>query len=448
MADQAVGSSSSLPWECKGISIDTRTLKKGDLFVALQGESGDGHLFLHEAISKGAAAALVSKSSTTFLPTLSVNDTLSALECLGIAARTRSTALRIAVTGSVGKTSTKEMLRSVLQEQAPTHWSVASYNNHWGVPLSLARMPQETQFGVFEVGMNHGGEIIPLSKLIQPHISIVTSIGEAHSGFFSSIDDIARAKAEIFEGMTQGGAALLNLDNPYFSLLADLAQTKGINVFSFGSHPKATYRLLAYEREAEGGHVIADIGGTRVAYTLSVPGKHWVTNSLAVLGAAHLAGADVTKAAHHLASLEAVTGRGRSYKGIFTIFDESYNANPTSMRAALEVLGQSQGQRKLAVLGHMVELGEGSQKYHEDLLEPLLKNHIDVVYCCGPDMRFLFDRLPPHMQGGYALTSEALLPLVIAGVRPGDVVSVKASLKTHIKPIVEALREIQCGKTC
>ena len=442
-ADHAVGGNSSRPWECKGISIDTRTLNKGDLFVALKGDAGDGHAFLAEAAAKGAAAAIVSESSAVLLPTLPVDDTLKTLELLGVAARTRCAAVRIAVTGSVGKTSTKEMLKRVLQTQAPTHGSVASYNNHWGVPLTLARMPQETQFGIFEVGMNHAGEIIPLSRMIQPHIAIITSIGEAHAGFFDSIDDIARAKAEIFEGMAQGGAALLNRDNPYFELLSQLAQEKGLNVFSFGHHEKATYRLLAFEKEGEGGHVIAEIGGTHIAYTVPVPGKHWITNSLAVLGAVHLAGADVRKAAQDLATIEAIAGRGQSHKGIFTIFDESYNANPVSMRAALEVLGQSQGTRKVAVLGHMVELGEISQQRHADLLEPLLENKIDLVYCCGPHMIYLFECLPKHMQGGYAPTSAELLPMVIAGVRPGDVISVKASLKTHIKLIVDALLELQ-----
>ncbi len=441
--EQVVGHTSTAPWECKGISIDTRTLQKGDLFVALKGEFGDGHAFLAEAASRGAVAALVSESSTTFLPTLPVDDTLKALEQLGVAARIRSKALRIAVTGSAGKTSTKEMLKTVLQNQAPTHGSVSSYNNHWGVPLTLARMPQDTQFGVFEVGMNHAGEIIPLSRMIQPHIAIITLIGEAHPGFFNSVDDIARAKAEIFEGMTPGGAALLNRDNSYFSFLSDLAEAKGINVFSFGEHPSATYRLLSYEKEGEGGHIIADIGGTHIAYTVPVSGKHWVTNSLAVLGAVHLAGADVKKAAYDLAAIEAIAGRGQAHKGIFTIFDESYNAQPVSMRAALDVLGQSHGTRKVAVLGHMVEQGDLSKERHEALLEPLLENKIDIVYCCGPDMIHLFNCLPAPMKGGYASTSAELLPMVLAGVKPGDVVTVKASLRTNIKPIMEALLEKQ-----
>jgi len=446
VADRVVGGTSSKSWECKGVSIDTRTLQKGDLFVALKGDMGDGHAFLAEAASKGAVAALVSASSPVIMPMLPVEDTLKALEKLGGAARMRSEAVRIAVTGSVGKTSTKEMLKTLLGNQAPTHGSVASYNNHWGVPLTLARMPQETQFGVFEVGMNHAGEIIPLSRMIQPHISVITAVGEAHAGFFDSIDDIARAKAEIFEGMSVGGAALLNRDNPYFDLLLTLALEKGLNVFSFGEHENATYRLLSFEKEGEGGQVIAEIGDMHIAYTIPVPGKHWVMNSLAVLGAIHLAGADVRKAAQDLATIEAIAGRGQSHKGIFTIFDESYNANPVSMRAALEVLGQSQGTRKIAVLGHMVELGEGSRQHHEALLEPLLANKIDLVYCCGPDMEHLFACLPPQMRGGYTETSAELLPLVLAGVQPGDVISVKASLKTHIKPIVDALLEVQRGK--
>jgi len=441
--DQITGGMSTAPWSCGGISIDTRTLEKGDLFVALKGETGDGHAFLADAASRGAAAALVSQDRETSLPLLRVQDTLKALEKIGIAARERSKAIRLAVTGSVGKTSTKEMLKWVFKDQGQTHGNVSSYNNHWGVPLTLARMPQETQFGVFEIGMNHPGEIRPLTRMIKPDIALITTVVEAHVASFKSVEEIARAKAEIFEGMGTGGKAVLNRDNPHFDLLAKIAKEQGVAVFGFGKDERADFRLLSYEGEAEKGSVVVEIGGEKISYTLPVPGIHWGYNSTAVLGAAYLAGADVRKAATSLATIAPPPGRGTRHKGIFTVLDESYNANPTSMRAALAVLGKSEGKRKIAVIGDMREMGEVARQRHEELLEPLLENGVDLVYCCGPNMAYLFERLPQKMRGGYASTSLDLLPLAVKAVEPGDVVSVKASHGTHVKPIVEALLEHQ-----
>ncbi len=441
--DEITGEISSEPWSCSGISIDTRTITKGDLFVALKGETGDGHDFLQDALTKGAAAAFVSEMIEVPLPLLRVPDTLQALEKLGIAARDRASALRIAVTGSVGKTSTKDMLKWVFKDLGLTHGSVASYNNLWGVPLTLARMPQKTQFGIFEVGMNHPGEIRPLTQMIKPHIAIITPIVECHIEFFNSEEDIARAKAEIFEGMAPGGTVLLSPDNTHFDLLSKLAQEHELKIFLFGQSENADFRLLSWERGAEMSRVIAEIGERRVSYTLPVPGIHWVLNSLAVLGAVSLAGCDVEKAALSLATVEAPSGRGKRYKGDFTIIDESYNANPTSMRAALAVLGQSGEGRKLAVLGDMREMGEVARIRHEELLEPLLENKIDLVFCCGPNMAYLYERLPRVMQGGYALTALELIPLVLQAIKSGDIISVKASLGTRVKPVVEALLALQ-----
>jgi UDP-N-acetylmuramoyl-tripeptide--D-alanyl-D-alanine ligase len=442
-ADKVTGGVSSEPWVCSGISIDTRTIEKGDLFVALKGETGDGHAFLQDAIKKGAAAALISEKIEAPLPLLRVPDTLQALEKLGTAGRERCLATRIAVTGSVGKTGTKDMLKWVFKDQGPTHGSVASYNNLWGVPLTLARMPQKNQFGIFEVGMNHSGEIRPLTQMIKPDISIITSVVECHFEFFKSVEDIARAKAEIFEGMVRDGVALLNRDNVHFDLLSKLAQEHGLKVFSCGKSEKADFHLLSWEGEAERSKVIARIGGEQISYVLPVPGVHWVLNSLAVLGAVSLAGADVKKAAQSLATVEAPSGRGKCYKGDFTVIDESYNANPTSMRAALSVLGQTKEGRKIAVLGDMREMGELSRACHEELLESLLENEIDLVFCCGPYMAYLYVRLPNAMRGGYAPTSLELIPFVMEAVEPGDIISVKASLGTQIKPIVEALLSLQ-----
>jgi UDP-N-acetylmuramoyl-tripeptide--D-alanyl-D-alanine ligase len=442
-ADDITEAKSSESWHCSGISIDTRTLEKGDLFVALAGEIRDGHDFLQDAAAKGAAAALVSETKGVSLPTLCVPDPLKALEKLGVAARERGSAVRIAVTGSVGKTGTKDMLYTVFKDQGLTHRSVSSYNNHWGVPLTLARMPQETQFGIFEVGMNHPGEIRPLAHMIKPQITIITSIVECHIEFFNSEEDIARAKAEIYEGMTEGGSVILNQDNAHFELLSKLAREHKLKGFSFGRSERADFRLMSYEGDGETGRVVAEIRGEKISYTLPVPGIHWALNSLAVLGAVYLAHQDVQKAAQSLARVEAPLGRGRCHKGDFTILDESYNANPTSMRAALSVLGHSKGKRKIAVIGDMREMGVVAQRRHEELLDSLVDNKIDLVFCCGPYMAYLYERLPVHMKGEHRATSLELIPLVLDAVRPGDVISVKGSLGTRMKPIVDALLVLQ-----
>lgn len=441
--DEITGGLSSSLWECSGISIDTRTLKKGDLFVALKGEEGDGHAYLKEAAQKGAGAALVSETPDISLPLVCVQDTLEALGKMGVAGRKRCEALRVAVTGSVGKTTTKDMLIRVFQDQGLTHGSVSSYNNHWGVPLTLARMPANTQFGVFEVGMNHPGEIRPLTRMIEPEIAIITSVVESHIQFFESEQDIAKAKAEIFEGMKEGCSVILNRDNAHFEFLSQEAQARGLKVFSFGKAEKANFRLLSWEKGSENSKVTAEIDGVSISYVLPVPGIHWVLNSLSVLGAVCVAGADVNKAGQSLAFAKAPLGRGQQYKGYFTLIDESYNANPTSMRAALNVLGNSGEGRKIAVIGDMRELGDLSRLRHEELLDSLLENKIDLVFCCGPYMTFLFERLPEKLKGGYAKTSLELIPQVCKAVKSGDIISVKASLGTRVKPIVEALLQLQ-----
>jgi len=441
--DNILGSLSSEAWTCSGISIDSRTTEKGDLFVALAGESGDGHAFLEDAAHKDAAAALISQEVAAALPVIHVPDTLKALEKLGVAARERSNALRIAVTGSVGKTSTKDALKTIFKDQGATHGSISSYNNHWGVPLTLARMPQDTKFGIFEVGMNHPGEIRPLSHMIKPDLAIITTVEEAHAEFFKSVEDIARAKTEIFEGMARGNPVILNRDNPHFHLLETLAHQQGLKVYGFGVSEDADCRLLSWEKMEDGSHIVADIMGKQISYALPAPGMHWVMNSLAVMGAALLAGASMDQAVESLKTIEVPSGRGRRYAGPFTILDESYNANPASMRAALAVLGQSGSGRKMAVLGDMREMGDRARAHHEALFEVLVDNKIDRVFCCGPFMAHLYDRLSPEMRGGYTPTSLELIPLVLGEVQAGDTISVKASLGTQVKPIVEALLEKQ-----
>ncbi len=445
--DKIVQGQSTSPWKCKGISIDTRTLNKGDLFVALKSEAGDGHAYLEEAAKKGAAAALVSEECKALLPIILVKDTLVALQQIGVAAQQRSPALRIAVTGSVGKTSTKDMLLCALKDQTQVHGSVSSYNNHWGVPLTLARMPKETGCGIFEVGMNHSGEITPLTKMIQPDIAIITSVVESHIEFFNSLEDIAFAKAEIFEGLKEGGAVILNKDNSFFDLLKKLAQERKLTVYSFGKHEDADFRLQTLEIINGKNVIAANFAGKVTKYEIPIPGEHWVMNSLAVLGAAYLAKMDVKKASESLASITPPSGRGQHFKGIFTVIDESYNANPTSMEAAIRVLGDFKKNRKVAVIGDMRELGRFSRIRHEGLLDALMENEIDLVFCCGPYMAYLFESLPDKMQGGYALSSKDLISQVCAEIEDGDVVTVKASLGTRVKPIVEALLELQKERT-
>lgn len=437
--DAATGGISSRPWACTGVSIDTRTLEKGDLFVPLEGEQGDGHSYLEDAAKKGASAAFSSQEHQLDLPIVNVDDPLRALEKLGIAARERCSALRIAVTGSVGKTSTKDALKWVLKDQGLTHGSVASYNNQWGVPLTLARMPQDTRFGIFEVGMQCAGEIRPLSKMIKPHIAIITTIVEAHLQFFKEVKDIALAKAEVFEGMEPGGSVILNRDNEFFDLLSTLAKDCGLKVYGAGKNEHSDFCLISCVSEAEKSLVIASIAGEKVSYEIAVPGMHWILNSLAVLGAVHLAGADVKKAAQSLSTIIAPSGRGQRFVGDITVIDESYNANPTSMRAALSVLGKSQGGRKIAVIGDMREIGDLARLRHEELLEPLLEHKIDLVFCCGPHMAHLYELLPPELRGAYASTSLELIPYVMDSVIKGDIISIKASLGTRVKPIVDAL---------
>jgi UDP-N-acetylmuramoyl-tripeptide--D-alanyl-D-alanine ligase len=442
--DEIVEGTSSESWTCTGISIDSRSIEKGDLFVPLTGENGDGHRFLQDAANKGAKAALVSQDiESPPLPTIRVTDTLKALEKLGIAARERSNAYRIAITGSVGKTSTKDALKTVFKDQGRTHGSISSYNNHWGVPLTLARMPQETQFAIFEVGMNHSGEIRPLSHMIKPEIAIITTIEEAHTEFFNTIEDIARAKAEIFEGMAERDMVILNRDNAHFELLSKLAREHGLRIYGFGQSEEADCRLLSWERVGDESIVLAEMLGKQFSYVLPLPGMHWVLNSLAVLATAFLAGAHMEQILTSLATIEAPCGRGRRHTGPFTILDESYNANPASMRAALAVLGQSGEGRKIAVLGDMREMGDRARAHHEDLCDVLLKNGIDLVFCCGSHMAHLYERLPNTMKGGYAPTSLELISLVLKEVEPGDIISVKASLGTRVKPIVDALLERQ-----
>ncbi len=448
MRAQSVG---PLPASVPGISIDSRTLATGEAFFAIKGDARDGHEFVAAAFKAGAGLAVIAAEKRAQVPAgplLVVPDVLEALRNLARAARARTRARVIGVTGSVGKTSTKEALRLALGAQGDTHASVASYNNHWGVPLSLARCPADAQFAVFEMGMNHAGEIAPLTKLVRPHVAIVTAVEPVHLEFFPSVEAIADAKAEIFLGLEPGGAAVINRDNPHFTRLEQHARRAGAaRVVGFGEHAEAEARLVKCALQADGSTVEARILGTDVTYKIGAPGRHLVLNSLAVLAAAVLAGADLARAAVALAQFAPAAGRGTRIAldlpgGAALLIDESYNANPASMRAALALLGQApigpQG-RRIAVLGDMLELGPRGGELHRALARSVAENSIDLVFCSGPLMAELWRALPSERRGGYAETSAALESSVLAAVRAGDAIMVKGSLGSKMGPIVKAL---------
>lgn len=445
------GKAEGADWSASGVSIDSRTLAPGDLFVAIRGEKTDGHAHAVSALKGGAAAAVVSEPTEAMReagPLVIVSDTLEALNALGRAARRRTGAKIVAVTGSVGKTGTKEALRMILSGQGATHASAASYNNLWGVPLSLARMPADTRFGIFEIGMNHAGEITPLSKLVEPFVALITTVEAVHMAFFSSVEEIADTKAEVFDGLQKGGVAIINRDNPHFARLEAKARAAGAGrIISFGEHEDADARLEKMALKENCSCVSATICGQPVTYKLGVPGRHIVMNSLAMLACVSALDADLTLAALALANLQAPKGRGERHCVAapgrpFTLVDESYNANPASTKAAIEALGQMEPgvrARRIAVLGDMLELGAESIALHRGLAGPLAAADIDLVYACGPHMRELYKALPQDRQGAYAETSAELTGMLIEAIQGGDVVMVKGSFGSRMGPVVEAL---------
>ncbi|MES0041007.1 UDP-N-acetylmuramoylalanyl-D-glutamyl-2,6-diaminopimelate--D-alanyl-D-alanine ligase [Mesorhizobium sp. M0091] len=442
-----------MPEGISGISIDSRSLQPGDAFFAIKGEAMDGHDFATAAIKAGAGVLVVAEGKLPSLgrltaPMIVVQDVLAALEKLGVAARARSSAKIIAVTGSAGKTTTKEALRHVLSAVGTVHVSAQSFNNHWGVPLTLARMPDNCNYAVFEIGMNHPGEIRPLVKMVRPHVAIVTMIAAAHLGFFRNLDEIAKAKAEIFEGIEPGGAALLNRDDARWKLLDKMARTAGVeHVFGFGENARSTYKLTKCELHADHSDITARIGGQDVVARIGAPGRHMVQNVLAVLGAAHLVEADIAKVAEALADLSAERGRGKRHvlrhpKGPITLIDESYNANPASMAAAMALLnatpvtGES---RRIAVLGDMLELGDHSAKLHAALAELIVGTGTNTVFLGGPEMQALADILPDEIKTEYRAGAEELKPLLLSTLKAGDVVMIKSSKGIGFSKLVEAL---------
>ncbi|WP_282606500.1 UDP-N-acetylmuramoylalanyl-D-glutamyl-2,6-diaminopimelate--D-alanyl-D-alanine ligase [Pelagibius sp. Alg239-R121] len=451
----ATGGINTCAWQADGLSINTRTIEPGELFIALQGPVFDGHDFIADALAKGAAAALVHRRPENLdeaAPLILVDDTLGALWRLGAAAHDRSSAKFIAVTGSVGKTGTKEALRTCLSPQAATFASAKSLNNHWGVPLSLARMLRDTVYGVFELGMNHPGEIRELARLVKPDVAIITTIEAAHMEFFESLEAIADAKAEIFESLRSDGTAVLNADNGMFDHLVAKAKAAGVKkIVSFGRNESANNRLLEVTPADNGSDVTAVVGEQEFNYRVGQPGDHWVMNTLAVLTAIDACGADVARAAQALAALPGLAGRGERHEingpnGDFLLIDDAYNANPASVRAAISVLAYSKpakDSRRIAVLGDMLELGKDASKLHGDLVEPLIDANVDLVFTCGPLMETLHKNLPARMQGAHAEDSAMLAPIATEAVAKGDVILVKGSLGSRMAVIVEALKALE-----
>jgi UDP-N-acetylmuramoyl-tripeptide--D-alanyl-D-alanine ligase len=441
----------NLPAAVSGISIDTRTAELADAFFAIKGDHRDGHEFVDAALKAGAFAVVAKSKASQFsksAPLLIVDDVLDGLRDLARAARARSTAKIVAVTGSVGKTGTKEALRLALSPDGETHASVASYNNHWGVPLTLARFPQSARFGVFEIGMNHAGEITPLTKMVRPHVAIVTTVEPVHLEFFGSVEKIADAKAEIFFGLEPDGVAVLNRDNGQFVRLERAAKAVGARIVTFGEHERADARAIKICVRPECTTVRASILGHELTYKIGAPGRHLVNNTLAVLAAASLCGADLAHAALALAQMRPTAGRGERRTlmvpgGNVMLIDESYNANPASMRAAIALLGETPvgpTGRRMAVLGDMLELGPQGAKLHAELAAALEAAKIDQVFCAGPLMHSLFEALPSTRRGGYAETAVEIESAVLGALGPGDAVMVKGSLGSKMGPVVKALQ--------
>jgi UDP-N-acetylmuramoyl-tripeptide--D-alanyl-D-alanine ligase len=405
------------------------------------------------ALEKGAAAAVVDRDHAGAFGSgdrlIVVDDVLGAMERMGRHRRSEMRGRVVAITGSVGKTSTKEMMRTVFARQGATHASVASYNNHWGVPLTLSRMPRGMAYGVFEIGMSNPFEILPLTKMVRPEVAIVTTVEPVHLAQFHSVQGIADAKGEIFEGLEPGGVAIINADNPQAGRLAAHAgASRAGRIVRFGAGENADVRLTHIHLDPDFSMVSADVFGIPVTYRLGAPGRHLAINSLAVLAAAHVVGADLALAALSLQDFTTVEGRGRRATlaigpGTFTLIDESYNANPSSMRAALAVTGsmpRGLRGRRIAVMGDMLELGPEGASLHAGLIDSIGENDIDLIFCCGPLMKSLWQVLPPERRGAYAEDSATLESAVLSAIQPGDVVMVKGSLGSRMGRIVTAIK--------
>lgn len=430
-----------------GISIDTRSIAPGDLFVALR-DARDGHDFVADALARGAAAALVDRDPPGVAPgapLLRVADTLAGLTALGAAGRARSAARFVGVTGSVGKTTTKEMLRVALAAFGPTHASAASFNNHWGVPVTLARTPREAAFAVIEMGMNARGEIAPLTRLARPHVGVITTTGTAHIGNLGSEEAIAEEKGDILLGIEPGGTLVLPADSRFAARLATRAREAGLAVLTHGEAPGADARLLAYEGGGDGGRAEVLLRGERIGVTLAAPGRHVALNACVVLAAVAALGLPPRAAAAALPAFGAPAGRGRRCRiavagGEALLIDDSYNASPPSVRAGLAVLAAQAATRRIAALGDMRELGADAPAIHA-ALAPDATAACDLVFTCGEMMGHLHRALPEARRGAHLPDSASLAPVLKQALRPGDAVLVKGSLGSRMAVVVRALTE-------
>jgi UDP-N-acetylmuramoyl-tripeptide--D-alanyl-D-alanine ligase len=441
-------------WGATGISIDSRTLKPGDLYIAIRGDTHDGHAFLADAFAKGAVAAIVDHpvELQRQFPQVIVENTLEALSKLASFARQRTKATIIAVTGSVGKTGTKELLRHVLEGYGVTFASPASYNNHWGLPFSLACLPRDADYGVFELGMNHRGEIAPLASLACPHIAVITAIAEAHIGLMASRQDIAEEKSDIFNGSPSPALAIINQDAPEFGLMQSHAIKCGVSkILGFGKSEKAAIRLMDYTTDSSGqnGMVTVSLNGQKVVYTLAQPGEHVALNSLIALAVGEALGLDQGQLIARLKTLPAVKGRGNQHRipvagGEILLIDDAYNANLVSMQAGLSVLASlpvSPQGRRVVVLGEMLELGNQAEAHHQQLMSEVLARPIHRIFAVGGAvMEAAFSKnVPADKAGGYASSVDALVPLVLNTLRPGDIVFVKGSKGSRVSRVVDSL---------
>ncbi|MEO5773058.1 MAG: UDP-N-acetylmuramoyl-tripeptide--D-alanyl-D-alanine ligase [Sphingomicrobium sp.] len=442
--EAATGGRANTPFEITGVTFDSREVRSGDLFVAMPGTVHDGHKFVAGAFAAGAAGAIVSRPVDG--PHVLVSDTAAALDALARASRARSSAKIVGVTGSVGKTSTKEALYAALTRFRPgrVHRSVKSYNNHTGVPLSLARMPRDAEFAVLEMGMNHAGEIAALTRLVRPHVAIVTAIAPAHIENLGSEEAIAGAKAEIFEGLEDGGVAIIPNDSPHRDRLVRAARDRAERIVTFG-HGDADVHALHAVAEGGGSLITAALLDCDLTFTISQSGEHWVSNALAVLAAVESVGADVALAGLALADMTGLKGRGQRFRvrlgsGEILLIDESYNANPASMAATLKSLGAEPGaERRIAVLGPMRELGEHSVAMHAGLAPAVLSAKIDQLVLIGEEMAPLADELRGKIEVERAADVEQATEALLRRARPGDAILVKASNSVGLARLVERM---------
>ncbi|MGB0906329.1 MAG: UDP-N-acetylmuramoyl-tripeptide--D-alanyl-D-alanine ligase [Maricaulaceae bacterium] len=442
-AAAATGGTALGEWSISGLSIDTRTLEEGDLFVPLK-DVRDGHDFINAAMAAGAGATLTERDDTD-APALKVTDAIKALRDLGTTACMRSGAKRIAITGSVGKTSVKEAAALMFAAFGQTHKSVKSYNNHWGVPLTMARMPEASEYGIFELGMNHAGELADLSRLLKPSIALITTVVGAHLAHFDSVKDIAKAKAEIMEGLSADGILILNADNPHTPFIADMAKTAGKTVLTYGHDDTCDVVIVTAKSHVAGSNTRLRINSQQIDVTLQIPGDHWISNGAACMALAYAAGLDLRKAARALRDVAAQAGRGQvsevqidAARKIMLI-DDSYNANPASMEAAIKTLGLSSG-RRLAVLGDMFELGKNELDFHAGLAKPLEEHGVSRVITVGECMRALKGAIPQSMRGAWAKDWDNALSALMDELQGGDTVLVKGSNGMKLGQLVKEIK--------